>query len=151
MPTCSYSTLLCSEYGTDVKVTLNTSELEDNIYWKIESKDYNRIIMASESNLKPLRSYSQLKCLAYGTHKFIVNYEENSTLVSNVSYSLKAADKPIFNDSTNDYIDFEEEFTICRSNSDCIDFDGCSTDICNQETNICENKLNNLTDCSNCN
>ena len=107
--------------------------------------------MASESKLKPLRSYSQLKCLAYGTCKFIANYEENSTLISNVSYSLKAADKLIFNDSTNDYIDFERELTICRSNSDCIDFDRCSTDICNQEINICENKLNNLTDCSNCN
>ena len=72
---CSYSVLSCSECGTDVKVTLITNELENKIYWKIESKDYNRIIMASESNLKPLRSYSQLKCLTYGTCKFIVNYD----------------------------------------------------------------------------
>ena len=29
---CSYSALSCSECGTNVKVTLNTSELEDKIY-----------------------------------------------------------------------------------------------------------------------
>ena len=72
-------------------------------------------------------------------HKFIVNYEESSTLVQNVSYSLKAADKLIFYDYTNNYIALEEKFTICRNNSDCIDFDRCSIDICNQGTNICGN------------
>ena len=107
--------------------------------------------MSSESNLKPFRSYSQLNFWTYRMYKFIVNYKENSILVQSMSYSLKAADKLIFDDSANNYIALEKKFTVYKDDSNCIDFDRCSTDIYNQGTNIYENKKKNLSNCTNYN
>ena len=43
----------------------------------------------------------------------------------------------------------EEEtmFVICSSNDDCRDYDGCTYDYCDLETNLCNN---NQTECGNC-
>ena len=147
---CSYSYLPCYSCGTNINVTLLTNQFPDEVSWKIERNDKNRIIMKSETGLTPDTSHSQSKCLAYGSYTFALNYEQNSTLVTNVSYSLKAADGVIFDGSTYDYIFLKEEFTVCKSDSDCLDYDGCSTDVCNQETNICENVAKNEADYTNC-
>ena len=39
---------------------------------------------------------------------------------------------------------------MCKSDSDCIDFDGCTKDICNSESRICENFRLNETECIAC-
>ena len=68
----------------------------------------------------------------------------------NVSYSLQSADVLIYNESTNEKFEFEEFFTVCSTHSDCFDYDGCTIDVCDQETKLCENKVLKNADCIDC-
>ena len=148
---CSYTELACETCGTNINVTMITNELATELSWSVEYEDKNRIIMTSGNDLHPLTSYSQSKCIAYGRYKFLINYHQNSTLLSNISYSLKAGDKSAFYGSTNDHVESEYDFTVCQHNNDCSDFDGCTNDVCNQETRLCENTLRPESECNDCN
>ena len=126
-----------------------TNEYADHFLWEISNTDSNRIVMSSKSNLSPHTAYTESKCLPFGEYS-LVTRSKNQTTSENVSYSLEAADTLIYDRSTNEYFESEESFTVCSSDSDCIDFDGCTADICDPETRLCESQFLNDTDCSDC-
>merc|ERR1712029_553239 len=88
------------------------------------------------------------KCLQFGNYKFSLSYDMNDTLSNDISYSLQAGNKVIDEYESNEFIGVEEEFTVCSSNSDCLDYDGCTDDLCNNNSKICENI--DLSICVNC-
>ena len=143
---CVYNHVVCDLCGTDVRVTHATNELTEYFSWRIEQTDKERIIMSSKANMNPNSKCINSKCLAYGSYKMFVTYAQNITSMSNVSYSLESSGAMIFGDVTNDYIDLEEHFTACKSDANCVDFDGCAIDICNETTRLCENISLNKTE-----
>ena len=127
-----------------------TNEFADYFSWEISDTVSKTIFMSSEPALFPHATYSESKCLPFGDYSLVARYSKNVTMSENVSYSFQAADKIIYDMSTNENFESEESFTVCASDIDCLDYDGCTTDICDPETRICENQVMNNTDCSNC-
>ena len=68
---------------------------------------------------------------------------------NNITCEVQSEDSTLFQGSTNQYLEEEILFTICSSNEECLDYDGCSEDLCNQKTKVCENKINS-SNCSDC-
>ena len=147
---CSFSEVSCDKCGTQIMMNSTTNEFADYFSWEINDAGSNRIIMSSESTLSPHTTYSASKCLPFGDYSLVARYSKIQTISENVSYSLQAADLLIYEASTNAYLESEELFTVCASDSDCQDYDGCTTDVCDSETRLCESQLLNDTDCSNC-
>merc|ERR1712129_517958 len=116
-----------------------TNSYPDLLSWKIVNTDINRQVISSSLSLQPNVLYDQSKCLQYGRYKFTLSYDMNDTSSNDISYSLEASNMVIDRYESNNYLDIEEYFTICSSDADCLDYDGCTIDFCT-ETNICENK-----------
>ena len=66
-------------------------------------------------------------------------------------HSLEASEELISDNSTNKYFESIESFALFKSDSDCLDFDGCSIDVCNFANRTCENEVVNDANCSSCN
>lgn len=147
---CSFSEVSCDKCGTQIMMNSTTNEFADYFSWEINDAGSSRIIMSSEPTLSPHTAYSASKCLPFGDYSLVARYSKIQTISENVSYSLQAADLLIYEASTNAYLESEELFTVCASDSDCQDYDGCTTDVCDSETRLCESQLLNDTDCSNC-
>ena len=147
---CSYNQVSCDLCGTNIMMNSTTNEFADYFLWDISSTNSNRIFMSSESSLSPHTTYTESKCLPFGDYGLVVKYLENKTVFENVSYSLEVAEELIYGRSNNEYFESEELFTVCASDIDCLDFNGCTTDVCDPETRLCENQVMNDTDCSNC-
>ena len=94
------------------------------------------------------QTYHESKCIEFGSYNLLITHAKNGTESSNMTYSLKAGETVLFQDSTNTYLDVENEFTVCSSNTDCLDYDGCTVDFCNPDTRTCQNTLN--ATCTNC-
>merc|ERR1712157_650070 len=92
--------------------------------------------------------YSESKCLAFSNYKLSVSYTLNATESNNVTYKLQSGGKTMLEESTNELVEEEEFFTVCSSKKDCLDYDGCTEDICNQESRTCENMINSA--CNSC-
>ena len=118
-------------------MTSTTNEDADYFLWEISNKDSNRIIMSSEINLSPHVTHSESKCLPFGECS-LVTRSDNQTTSENASYSLEVSDELIYDRSTNGHFESEYYFTVYSSDSDCDDFDGCATDICDPETRLCK-------------
>merc|ERR1712194_304270 len=129
---------------------MGTNEFADYFLWEISNTVSNRIFMSSESSLSPHTTYSESNCLPFGDYSLVARYSMNETLSKNVSYSFQVTDTKIYDKSTNEYFETEDFFTVCESDSDCLDFDGCRIDVCDSETRICDNQILNDTACSKC-
>ena len=126
-----------------------TNEYPVYFSWKIESVENNRIIMSSDATLAARAEYVESKCLSFGDYVLLVTYDKNDTQADNVTYSFESGGLAIFAGSANGVYESEDFFTICNSNSSCVDFDGCTADNCNAESRVCENVFLNAT-CNNC-
>ena len=78
---------------------------------------------------------------------FAVSHDTNKTFTRNLSYALSAGEFTLFEDTTNAFYEAVSEFTVCKEDTDCADYDGCSIDVCNSTLRVCEN---NFSNCSNC-
>merc|ERR1712190_432316 len=127
----------CSTCGTEILLSVSTNIYPNYLNWRIEDLDANK-------------TYKKSQCLAYGSYMFTLEYLNNDTKADNISFSLQAKNSIIDSFSSNDIMEVEKSFIVCSSDSDCIDYDGCSIDFCDQTTNICKNK--NLVDelCTSC-
>ena len=76
---CSYSEIACDLCGTSMSTSFRTNEFPENLSWRIERADKNRIISTSKADLSVDTTYDESKCVAFGTYKFIVSYTENIT------------------------------------------------------------------------
>jgi len=146
---CFYKKLPCDECGTNVDMKFTTNEYPDYFSWQIESVDNNRIIMSSDAILAASREYVESKCLSFGDYILLVTYDKNDTQNDNVTYSFEAGGITIFDGSTNGFYESEKFFTICKSNSSCVDYDGCTSDVCNAASRLCENEILK-TQCNSC-
>ena len=107
----------------------------------------------SYANQEAHKVYTNSKCLGFGMYKISFSYskQENwSSIPSNVTYLLTAEEAKLIQKSSSQAFQSEEFFTVCSSEKDCNDFDGCTNDICDYETGICENKAVNDTECNSC-
>lgn len=127
---CEYTKIPCDLCGTNVVMNYSTNEFADHFTWEIDSKENNRIIMSSTTTLSPHTTYNETTYLPVGDYSLVVSYLENTTQIENVSYSLLAANELISIDSKNDFFESGEFFTVCKSDNDCLDFDGYSSDFC---------------------
>ena len=41
-------------------------------------------------------------------------------------------------------------FAICSTDEDCLDFDGCTIDVCNIDSKLCSNQYQSEDDCIDC-
>ena len=147
---CVYHNKTCDECGTNIIMSSTTNEFADHFSWEIINTESNRIFMSSESNLSPYTTYTESKCLPFGDYSIIARYSENQKKSENVLCLLQAAGVLIYDISTNEEFEFEEFFTVCSSDSDCIDYDGCTIDVCDPKTKLCENKVLKNADCIDC-
>jgi len=150
---CVHHPIECNLCGSKIDITTTTNEYPDHYSWKLENINNNVVVMSNINGQLDSSTYSESKCLAFGEYKilFSYSYTENMTdMKTNVTYSVEAEDISIFSLSSDEYFESEEFFTVCSSDEDCNDFDGCTVDICNQTTRICENKEMNRTECNNC-
>ena len=138
----------CSSCGTKISMMVITNDHPEQISWKIENKDRSKIVMSSNRLLEKNKKYISEKCLEFGNYRFEVIYNENATEAANVTYKLQSGGMVLSKESTNDWIDIEESFTVCKSTHDCLDYDGCTADSCSEEGAVCRNV--NKT-CANCN
>ena len=74
-----------------------------------------------------------------------MTYDTNDASTRNLTYALTVGGVMLFEDSTDMHYEAEDEFTVCSKDTDCLDYDGCTADVCNSTLRICENKLSNDT------
>ena len=146
---CVHTPVLdCDTCGTNVTVAIETNEYSKEFSWVVKDVDTNRVVMRNAGSLSENQVYTESKCLQFGAYNFISSYDNNETALSNATHTLRVGETILFKDSTNTYIEIENEFTICSTDKDCFDYDGCTSDFCNPATKTCENELMNI--CSNC-
>ena len=100
----------------------------------MQNTDNNRIVISELFLTTVNQLYIHNTYLEFRSYNFMISYDSNNTSLSNISYSLKAGEVILFEDSNNTHLDSENEFTICSSNIDCYDYDGCTINICNETT-----------------
>ena len=146
---CSHVQIDCAECGTSVSVSLLSNDFPNEISWDVKDVNRNRIVFSSGSLDKSNHKYFNSKCIEYGKYLFTVSYSKNSTLSSNVTYTLTTGNE-VFEDTV--FYQENEFFVICSSDEQCNDFDGCTDDICmkEDENHVCSNPTKTGDVCENC-
>ena len=86
-------------------------------------------------------------CLEFANHNFIVSCITADIEAKNASHALEIDETMACHNNANEHFEAENTFTICNSDTDCLDYDGYANDSCNLTIRICENKNKH---CSNC-
>ena len=113
----------------------------------VKNIDENNIVFSNSAPLTADQSYSDTRCLAFGNYMLAVSHDTSKTFTRNLSYALSAVEFALFEDATNAFYEAVSEFAVCKKDTDCADYDGCSIDVCNSTLRVCEN---NFSNCSNC-
>merc|ERR1712228_22918 len=122
-----YSEMDCSSCGSAITRSIKKNEHPEHFSWKIENTDNKRIVM-SNSYLSAESEYSESKCLPFANYKLSVLYTLNNTESNNVTYQLQAGAIILFEESIYKFIEMGSVFTVCSSNTQCLGYDGCTTD-----------------------
>ena len=147
---CVYTPLPCDACGSNIKTSSATNEFPESFSWELENMENKAIILSSGTNQEATTEYAESKCLAYGEYKILFKYTQNVTHDENVTCSVQAEEIMFSDESTGEPFEAEEFFTVCSSDNDCNDYDGCTLDFCNSTTRMCENKVLGNESCSNC-
>ena len=147
---CVYTPLPCDACGSNIKISSATNEFPESFSWELENMENKAIILSSGTNQEATTEYAESKCLAYGDYKLLFKYTTNVTNDQNVTYSVEAEEILLSDKSTGEPFESEEFFTVCSSDDDCNDYDGCTLDFCNSTTRTCENRVLGKESCSNC-
>ena len=144
---CVYEEKLCEECGKDVKIEIKTTEYPQEIEWDILDSKLNSIVMSNVYYDIQNYLYIEEKCLQYGSYIFSISCGDNEQNQDGF-FIFNVGDIIIDNDTLSQYTFIESTFIICNLNSQCFDYNGCTVDICNTTTNLCENTA--LENCGNC-
>jgi len=147
---CSFVSKECSSCGTEVALSYTTNAYPKDLSLVIMNTDNNRQIIKSELDLKANTAYTTSKCLPYANYKFFVSYNSPDETASNITYALKSNNMIVFQEDTNKAFEVEDAFTVCSSDSDCYDHDGCTIDSCDNTQALCNNTAFEKDTCDNC-
>jgi len=125
---CIHTPIDCNECGANVTILINANEKVEKLSWTVENINKKRVIISSNTTLEANQTYVESKCLEFSDYSFIISYAANDTESNNITYKAQSEDSTLFQGSTNEYLEEEILFTICSSNADCLDYDGCSED-----------------------
>merc|ERR1712151_51264 len=135
MGECLYTPVDCLLCGANATFSIITDYYTNNLVWKIMNTASNRVAMSSNKEyLKADSVYSESKCLQYSRYQLFIDFADvvNTT---NITYTLQIGEHVIYDTERNETT-VEDYFTICSSDLDCKDFDGCTVDYCNQTNKL---------------
>ena len=144
---CVYSDMNCSSCGSMVTVESMTNDYPEHFNWNIRNVQTGQIIESSDFYELPNVKDSVSRCIEYGKYDFIVSYPENTNLTIGINFTLHVGKELIYYSTMFEMEQEEIQFTICSSDEDCRDYNGCTNDYCDMESKLCNNSL---TECVNC-
>ena len=168
---CIFETIDCNTCGALVSISIITTNpqspsFKDLLSWYIQNSNTDQILLSTSgsqhlsirNNTESYYNTTTSYCIEYGTYITRFIYEEESEDDDNiVNYTVTVGTEVVESDSTSNYLSDDEYlgvetlFIICSSNDDCIDYNGCTYDYCNIDTNLCNNtSYSNDDSCSNC-
>jgi len=136
----------CLKDESLLSVQFKTSDLPSSIVWTVEHIDADKTILSSGYYEDPNTWHTSKSCISKGHYKFSMFSTENNTSTLYSEYKITAGEVTVDEGNTSEWASVDTYFVSCSSDDDCIDYNGCTKDICNE--GLCSNIP--VDDCIDC-